>query len=245
MRLLFKSGLVIFLCSLLSLPIMAANSSLENARKAISVQLSVPVENIEASPIENIYLVSIPPRLFYVSGDGKYVIDGDMINVANKTNVTQGLRDKARMQAIDNLGEDSMIVFSPKKGKVKHTITVFTDIDCGYCRKLHESIGEYNELGIKVRYLAYPRAGIGSGSYDKAVAVWCAKDRKQAMTKAKNDQPVNSDKCDNPVADHFKMGNMVGVRGTPALILESGQLVPGYVPPQRLAALLDKESAAN
>ncbi len=243
MRVLFKSVFVVFVSSLLTLPVVAANSNLENARNAISKQLSVPAKNIQVSPVANLYLVSIPPRLFYVSGDGKYVIDGDMINVAMNTNITQALRSKARMQAIDNLGEDSMIIFSPKKGKVKHTITVFTDIDCGYCRKLHNAIGEYNERGIRVRYLAYPRAGVGSGSYDKAVSVWCAKDRKEAMTQAKNDQPVKSDKCDNPVADHFKMGNMIGVRGTPALVLESGQLVPGYVPPKRLAAILDQESA--
>jgi len=147
------------------------------------------------------------------------------------------------MAAIDKLGEDSMIIFSPKNGKVKHTITVFTDIDCGYCRKLHSAIDEYNELGIRVRYLAYPRAGIGSASYDKAVAVWCAKDRKKAMTQAKNNQSVNSGKCANPVAEHFEMGSKIGVRGTPALVLESGQLVPGYVPPQRLAAILEKDAA--
>ena len=243
MRSLPKLFIVLLLSLSFALPASAVNTTLENARKQISAQLSVPTENISASPVANLFLVSIPPRLFYVSGDGKYVIDGDMINVAMNTNITQALRSKARLQAIDNLGEDSMIIFSPEKSKVKHTITVFTDIDCGYCRKLHQAIGEYNDLGIRVRYLAYPRAGIGSGSYDKAVSVWCAKDRKAALTLAKSDQPVSSDKCDNPVAAHFKMGNMIGVRGTPALVLETGQLVPGYVPPARLAAILDQQAA--
>ncbi len=243
MRLFSRSVFILFISSLLAQPLMAAGSDLEQARKAISAQLGVPAENIQGSPVANLYLVSIPPRLFYISGDGKYVIDGDMINVAMKTNVTLSLRSKARLQAIDNLGEDSMIIFSPEEGKVKHTITVFTDIDCGYCRKLHHAIDEYNAKGIRVRYLAYPRAGIGSGSYDKAVAVWCAKDRKKAMTLAKNDKSVKSDECENPVAEHFRMGGMIGVRGTPALILDSGRLVPGYVPPERLAAILDQESA--
>ncbi len=243
MRLFSRSVFMLFISSLLALPVMAASSDLEQARKLITAQLGVPAKNIQTSPVANLYLVSIPPRLFYVSGDGKYVIDGDMINIAMNTNVTQSLRSKARLQAIDNLGEDSMIIFSPEKSKVKHTITVFTDIDCGYCRKLHSAINEYNAKGIRVRYLAYPRAGIGSASYDKAVAVWCAKDRKKALTLAKNDKPVKSSKCDNPVAEHYKMGTMIGVRGTPALILDSGRLVPGYVPPERLAAILDQESA--
>lgn len=243
MRLLSRFIFVLFLSSLFALPVMAASSDLEKARKAISAQLGVPAKNVQVSPVSNLYLVSIPPRLFYVSGDGKYVVNGDMIDVAVNTNITQPLRGKVRMQAIEEMGEDSMIIFSPEKDKVKHTITVFTDIDCGYCRKLHHEMNEYNAKGIRVRYLAYPRAGIGSGSYDKAVSVWCAKDRKKAMTEAKNDQPVVNAKCDNSVAEHFKMGKMMGVRGTPALLLESGQLVPGYVPPKRLAAMLDRQPA--
>ncbi len=243
MRLFPLSIFLIFVSFLLASPTIAVSDDLETARKVISAKLGVPAENIQTSPMPHLYLVSIPPRLFYASADGRYILNGDMINVATNTNITQGLRGKARMAAIDELGEASMIVFSPKNGKVKHTISVFTDIDCGYCRKLHNAIDEYNELGIRVRYLAYPRAGIGSGSYDKAVAVWCAKDRKKAMTQAKNNESVKSAKCDNPVADHFKMGTMIGVRGTPALVLESGQLVPGYVPPQRLAAILDQEAA--
>ena len=239
----FRTVFFLLVSTCLAAPALAADRDLEQARKAISAQLGVPAENIQSSPVANLYLVSIPPRLFYASGDGKYVLNGDMIDVAMNTNVTQALRSKARLKSIEELGEDSMIIFSPEKGKVKHTITVFTDIDCGYCRKLHKSIDEYNALGIRVRYLAYPRAGIGSGSYDKAVSVWCAKDRKAAMTRAKNDQPVKSATCDNPVAKQFRLGNLIGVRGTPALVLDNGQLVPGYVPPRRLAAVLDQEGS--
>ncbi|VAX13794.1 Thiol:disulfide interchange protein DsbC [hydrothermal vent metagenome] len=244
MRLFSKSILVVLVSSLFALSAVAgSNSELEKARRTISIKLGVPAKDIKASPVANLYLVSIPPRLFYISGDGKYVIDGDMIDVASKTNVTEGLRGQARIQAINNLGEDAMIIFNPKKGKLKHTITVFTDIDCPYCRKLHDNIEAYNALGIKVRYLAYPRAGIGSGSYDKAVAVWCASDRKKAMAMAMGKQVVKSEKCTNPVDAEFKLGNMIGVRGTPALVLENGQMVPGYVPPKRLAAILDQIAA--
>ncbi len=243
MRLFSKSIFIVLVSCLFTIPAMANSSDLAKARRIISIKLGVSVKSIQKSPIANLYLVSIPPRLFYISGDGKYVIDGDMIDVATKTNITENLRGKARLQAIDNLGKNSMIIFSPKKGKVKHTITVFTDIDCPYCRKLHSDISKYNALGIRVRYMAYPRAGIGSSSYDKAVAVWCAHDRKKALSMAMDRQTVKSRKCVNPVDAEFKLGNVIGVRGTPALVLENGQMVPGYIPPARLANILDQIAA--
>ena len=218
--------------------VMAADSGLKQAKESITARFQgLPADNISSSPINGLYVVSMPPRLFYISADAKYVIDGDMINIALNENMTQPLRSKVRMDAVNNLGDDSMIIFSPEK--VKHTITVFTDIDCGYCRKLHSAMDEYNKLGIEVRYLAYPRAGVGSESYNKAVSVWCAKDRKEAMNQAKNNQSVESKTCDSPVAGHFKLGTMRGVRGPPALVLANGQIVPGYVPPDRLSAMLD------
>lgn len=219
-------------------PAIAEDAELKSARQMISARFQgVTVENIQPSPVKGLYVVSVPPRLFYVSADAKYVINGDMIDMAMNQNVTQPLRSKVRMDAITNLGEDSMIVFAPEK--VKHTITVFTDIDCGYCRKLHNEMAEYNKHGIKVRYLAYPRAGIDSEAYNKAVSVWCADDRKDAMTKAKNNQDVPPKTCDNPVAEQYKLGEMMGIRGTPALVLDDGQVAPGYIPAARLASILD------
>ena len=132
-----------------------------------------------------------------------------------------------------------MIVFSPKE--VKHTISVFTDIDCGYCRKLHNEMHKYNELGIKVRYLAYPRSGPGTPSFIKAENVWCADDRQQALTDAKNGKEVKSKACDNPVKQEFLIGTQVGVTGTPAIFLENGQLLPGYFPAERLIKILEQK----
>ena len=136
------------------------------------------------------------------------------------------------------MGEDSMIIFG--KDTLKHTVTVFTDIDCGYCRKLHNEIKKYNKLGIRIRYMFYPRAGIGSDSFKKAEAVWCSKDRAKALTQAKNGIKVTSKKCDNLVAQHYAMGNLIGIRGTPALVLEDGSVVPGYIPAARLSAGLNQ-----
>jgi thiol:disulfide interchange protein DsbC len=131
-----------------------------------------------------------------------------------------------------------MIVFSPK-GQVKASVTVFTDVDCGYCQKLHEEVPALNAKGIEVRYLAYPRAGIGSPSYNKIVSAWCANDQQDALTKLKRRQPIPTNICaGNPVAAQFALGGKMGVRGTPALVLESGRLLPGYMPADRLAAEL-------
>jgi thiol:disulfide interchange protein DsbC len=173
-----------------------------------------------------------------MSTNGQYVITGDMIDLKNSVNLSQAVRDEARMASIENLGEKNMIVFAPEK--VKHTVTVFTDIDCGYCRKLHSEISKYNALGIKVRYLAYPRAGIGSPSYKKAVAVWCSADKKKALTEAKQGKDIKSKDCDNPVAREYQLGQALGVNGTPAIVLENGQIYPGYAPADRLIKVLDQ-----
>lgn len=221
---------------------MAADSGLEEARKNIQQYLTdVPADSIQPSEIKGLYKVLVPPRIFYVSADGKFAVDGNIIDLNAGINLTKIEKQKSIATAIDNLGEDSMVVFAPKQ--TKHTVTVFTDIDCGYCRKLHNEVSEFNRLGIKIRYLAYPRAGLGSASYKKAVSVWCADDRKAAITKAKTGQPLPEKNCDNPVESHYNLGGMVGLRGTPALVLEDGSMIPGYVPPAKLSAILNQPVA--
>jgi thiol:disulfide interchange protein DsbC len=131
-----------------------------------------------------------------------------------------------------------MVIFAPEK--YQHTVTIFTDIDCGYCRKLHAEVSKYNDLGIRVRYLMFPRAGQGSLAYRKAVSVLCASDRNTAMTRAKAGEEIEMKECDNPVDREMALGQEVGVTGTPAIFLESGDLIPGYVPADRMAAILEK-----
>lgn len=231
--------LIIITASLFISPVFAENIDLETARKNISKQFkSVNPQNISPSPVPGLYQIAMPPRFFYASADGKYVVDGDLINMQTKQNVSQGPRNKSLSAAINAMGEDSMIVFG--KDTLKHTVTVFTDIDCTYCRKLHNEVKSYNDLGIRIRYMAYPRAGIGSGSFKKADAVWCSKDKAKAMTQAKNGGKVKSEQCKSPVAQHYALGNMIGIRGTPALVLEDGTVVPGYIPAKRLGEALNK-----
>ena len=142
---------------------------------------------------------------------------------------------------LNKIGLDNMIVFKPKK--TKHSVYVFTDIDCGYCRKLHSEIDQYLTAGIEVRYLFFPRAGVNSDSYNKAVAVWCAKDRNEALTKAKKGESIDMKQCENPIKSHMKLGEEFGASGTPMLVTEKGTIIPGYVNAISLSQGLEKEAS--
>ena len=195
------------------------------------------IDAIEETQIPGLYEVTIGPRIYYVSKDGRFLIQGNLIDLKNSVNLTEAKLAKVRQAALEKVGEDKMIIFAPKK--VKHTISVFTDIDCGYCRRLHSQIDQYLKRGIKVRYLFFPRAGKDSQSYNKAVSVWCAKDRNQALTQAKQGQPIEPLKCDNPVDQHMKLAGQFGVSGTPMIVTEKGDILPGYVPPEQLSKYLE------
>ncbi len=200
-------------------------------------------DSIRRSPIGDLYEVGYGAHFYYVSADGKYLMGGDLYDLESKTNLTETHRSPVRVNAINSLSQKDMIVY-PAKGKAKHTITVFTDIDCPYCRKFHEGMKEMNDLGITVRYLAFPRAGIPSSGYDEAVSVWCASDRNKAMDLAKLDRKIKLMSCENsPVKKEFELGQLIGVNATPTLIFEDGTIAPGYLPPQRLAAALDEHKA--
>jgi len=196
-------------------------------------------DSVSPSVIPGLYEVMVGPQIYYVSGDGKYLLSGKLIDIAKREDLTTSKIAKAKAEAIEKMGEKNMVIFSPKK--VKHTITVFTDIDCGYCRKLHSQIDKYNDLGIRVRYMSFPRAGIGSTSYNKAVTVWCSDDRNKAMTEAKSGKELPRKECKNPVKAEYELGKALGINGTPALFLSDGEMLPGYVPPARLAAYLDQK----
>lgn len=208
-------------------------------RKALG-QLSP--DTIETTPVAGIYEVAIGPHIVYVTADGRYMFQGDLIDVLMRTSLTEPSRRLAVKKAVDAVSEKDMIIFEPKK--VKHTITVFTDIDCGYCRKLHNEMQDFLDAGIRVRYMFYPRAGVGSPSYKKAVAVWCADDRLAALTAAKKDQALELETCKNPIDEHMALVDKLGARGTPFIVFENGQTQPGYLPAKQMARLLDQQTPA-
>ncbi len=195
-------------------------------------------ERIEETPVDGLYAVMVGAHVLYVSEDGRFVIrKGEMIDVEGRRNLTEESRRSSRLSVMGTIPESSLITFAPEEPR--HVVTVFTDVDCPYCARLHEEMAGYNALGITVRYAAFPRAGIPSQSYDKTVSVWCAEDPHEAIGEAKAGRPVEPRECENPVASHYEAGQLVGIRGTPAFVLDDGSVVPGYLPPKRLAGLLD------
>jgi len=197
-------------------------------------------DTITESPIPNVFQVMYGTEVVYISGDGKYFIAGDLINLETRENLTEISKYSLRKTAMAKQ-DNKPVTFKAKDEK--HVIQVFTDIDCPYCAKLHREVPELNEKGITVEYLMFPRAGIGTPSFQKAISMWCADDNKQAMTDAKERKPIADKTCDNPIKAQYTLGQEIGVTGTPALVLESGKLIPGYVPAAKLVQMLDAEKA--
>lgn len=198
-------------------------------------------DHVVETPLEGMYEVRFGSAIVYLSADGRYMLRGDFMDLDARRNFTEEARRSARADAVGALGEGSMIVFAPDS--VKHTVTVFTDVDCPYCARMHQQMADYNRLGIEIRYAAFPRAGIGSPTFDTMVSVWCAADQQEAMTDAKAGIGIETSRCENPVRRHYETGQAIGVTGTPAIVLESGEIVPGYVPPQELSRTLDERGS--
>jgi thiol:disulfide interchange protein DsbC len=200
-------------------------------------------EDVQPSPVAGVYQVPMGADTAYVSADGRYIFAGDLYEIDTRTNLTETNRSAGRTKLLAKVDEREAIVFG--SASARHTITVFTDVECGYCRKLHSEIDQLNKLGVRVRYLAYPRSGPGTADWRKMEAVWCASDRKEAITKAKLDQVVKAQNCSaTPVAKQFQLGEDLGVRGTPAIFTTNGEYIGGYLPPAELKSQLDELSAA-
>ncbi len=196
-------------------------------------------DDVTESPIPGVYEVVVGGQIVYITGDKRYLIKGEIVDLSTNESVTESRRSSVRLQQMAQVKESEMIIFEPENPK--HTITVFTDIDCGYCRKLHQEMDQMQALGIRVRYMFYPRMGPGSEGWAKAEAVWCSDDRQQALTDAKQGKKIDAPSCGaTPIAAEYEMGNRIGVRGTPAIMTEDGSLLPGYVPAAELAAYLEK-----
>ena len=217
----------------------SAKGATNDPRAAIAQKFpGIKPEDVRVAPVPGMYEVPLGSDTVYVSADGKYLIAGDLYEVETRNNLTEAGRADVRRKALAQVDERDMIVFAPTK--VKHTITVFTDVDCGYCRKLHSEIEELNKLGVKVRYMAYPRSGPNTEDWSKMEAVWCAKDRKAAITQAKRGDVVKSPQCGaTPVAKQYELGEEMGVRGTPAIFTSRGDYIGGYLPPEKMAQQLD------
>ena len=197
---------------------------------------------ISETPIDGILMVQVNGDIVYATSDGKYMIQGRVVDLDTREDLTESAKSEVRRELIGSVDTTKQITFSPEEPEFE--LMVFTDIDCGYCRKLHAQMEDYNKNGIAISYMAFPRAGIGSHSYEKAVSVWCSADQREALTQAKLGAEPDPEQCDNPIAEQYQLGMAMGVTGTPALLTADGTLIPGYVPPEQLRQRLDKMPGA-
>jgi thiol:disulfide interchange protein DsbC len=203
------------------------------------------LEDLKPSPIAGIYQFVQGADVSYLTADGKYFLDGNLYDMATRANLTEAIRSRARLAMINAVPESQMVIFAPKNPL--YTITVFTDVDCQFCRKLHSEIAELNKLGVRVRYLFFPRTGPDTESWRKAEVVWCSADRNEALTRAKAGAELDMNKTcgPTPVAREYALGQSIGVRGTPAIITEGGDVISGYMPPHELVQAIKQLQVAE
>ena len=219
------------------------DAKLEEVRATVAEKFSfIEPQDVGPSPLEGWYTVHRGSIVAYISEDGNYLLQGDLIDLENEINLSELTRSNARRELMSTVDNDDTILFSPVE--VKHTVTVFTDVDCTYCRKLHNQIDGYMDLGIEVRYLLYPRNGPASRTWTTSEDVMCASDRGSALTAAKMDREFKTSKCEaGALTQHYSLGRDIGLSGTPAIVLEDGTLIGGYLSPEALAARLESDSA--
>lgn len=196
------------------------------------------------SPIEGLRLVVVNGMVFFADPEGRYFLNGDMVRVEDKVSLSSLVLTKLRAEIMPTLNKDDAIIFKAK-GKAKTVLNVFTDVECGYCRQFHKQISEYTSKGYEVRYYAWPRSGAAGPVYDEMVNVWCSKDKQAALTRAKEGKPVSAPACDNPVAATYEKGRELGINGTPAIFLEGGEQIGGYVAPTDIDSAVENALAQS
>ncbi|MGY0613232.1 DsbC family protein [Luteimonas sp. A501] len=220
----------------------AAGSADERAIQALqSINPRIEVDHVGAAPLPGFREAVVGGQMVYISDDGRYLLQGALFDVREKKDLSQAGMAEVRRELLATIPASERIVFAP--ANPDYTVSVFTDVECGYCQKLHEDIEEYNRLGIAIEYLAFPRMGPASEDFGKMVSVWCAADRGAALSAAKQGRKVPASDCTNPVARHYDIGRRVGLTGTPMIVTADGTQMPGYMPPADLRAALDRLAA--
>lgn len=233
-----KRVIIVVLTSMVLSSLHVQASGITPELKSWVEQMGLTESDISETPIEGIHELQAGTQLYYVTSDGKYLISGNILNLVTKENMTENRLNTIRADVIGEVNADQMISY--KAENEKHQVTIFTDIDCGYCRKLHAEMDQYNQQGITVNYLFFPRAGLDSASHKSAVSVWCNQDRNDALTRAKRGEEITQANCNNPVTQHLMLAKELSIRGTPAIITAKGHLMPGYLPAHALKNELEQ-----
>ena len=220
------------------------SEDLQQVREKVAEMFdSIEPEHVNVSPVDGWYTIQKGSIVVYITKDGRYLLQGDLIDLDNDINLSEASRSESRRDLIASVTADRAITFSPTE--TKYSVSVFTDVECTYCRRLHSQIDDYLAHGIEVRYLLYPRNGPASRSWNTSEEVWCARDRQNALTMAKLDRKFETSSCDaSIIQDNYLMGRAIGLSGTPAIVLDNGTLIGGYLPPDALLLRLEQEMAA-
>lgn len=228
--------------------VILAASAVAADPAAIEERLSALVPDtsevaIAETPLPGIMEVRVGSDIIYMSDDGRYLFQGRVIDLETQQDLTDAAMAGVRREQIDELERSEFVTFGDDDAE--YDVLVFTDPDCGFCQRLHEKMDEYHEAGIRIHYLAFPRAGEGSQTYNKMVSVWCADDRQAAMDVAKSGGTPRAATCPNPVLEQYQLGQSLGVTGTPSMMTFDGDMIPGYVPPDQLRQRLETLAASN
>lgn len=244
----FKSlgiSIVVLALSALAWTAVSVSRADEDPRVELAKKLpgNVKVDELRVTPIPGVYEIRRGSEIGYVTADGRYYLSGELHDLKTNANLTERSLKEVRQKMLAAAPESEMLVFGPPS---PYTITVFTDIDCGYCRKLHEDMPQLNQLGIRVRYMFFPRSGPGTPSWKEAESVWCAPNRNEALTRAKHGEAVQPRTCrSNPIAKQYALGGTLGIQGTPGIFTSDGDYLKGYLPPAQMLAQLQQLKAAN
>ena len=242
-------ALALAMLLLIALPSSAAETDAQLAAVADKVRQAWPqleATAVTPSPIAGLYEVAVGMQLYYVSADGsRLIIGGNIMDSSSRQSLSEPIRATLVAQTLSPLGQKRALVFPGSKSgqhKSKRWLAVFTDVSCGYCARLHREIGKITSAGIDVRYFLYPRAGLNSDAARQMESAWCSTDRQRDLTAAKAGRRLPSRSCENPIAEHFRLGQELEIRGTPYIFLDTGKAIPGYVPAKNIKNLMGEAS---
>ncbi|MEO1750493.1 DsbC family protein [Thiofaba sp. EF100] len=228
-----------------SLPALADPATEALTKKLKETMPGLPLSSVTATPVPGVYEVVAGPDVVYMTGDGRYMFQGALVDFEKRKNLTEERRTGIRVELLKQVKDEDTIIYAPQ-GAAKYSITVFTDPSCPYCRKLHQEVPELNKQGVKVRYVLYPRAGLDSPIGKSSIGIMCAKDRKAELDKSLGGQSVNLPACDkHPLAQMIDLGGQLGLEGTPFIVTEGGQVIPGYRPAAELVKVLERLKAGG
>ena len=207
--------------------------------KSLDKHMSVKKpEYVGETPLPGLYEVIVGTKVVYMSKDGRYLMNGDLLDLQESKNLSNERRKYMRVLLFNKTGEDKMLIYTPKI--VKYTITIFTDVNNLLSRRLHSHIQEFLAMGIKIRYIFYPTGGSNSASYKNAVSIWCSRDRNGTMTLAQSGAVIKKGSCQTPIEEHIALGKALAITKLPTLFLQSGEIIPSYVTPGKLKIMLKK-----